>query len=93
MIVQKFEITDSFAGYIPALLPFGALLLTPVFGSLFDKKGKGASIMILGSILLVCVHLLFAIPSLNSFPNSHWISHIVRRCLFNGTSGHVAINC
>jgi len=68
MIVQKFEITDTFAGYIPALLPFGALLLTPVFGTLFDKKGKGATIMIVGSILLVCVHLLFAIPSLNSFP-------------------------
>ena len=68
MIVQKFGITDSFAGYIPALLPFSALLLTPVFGSLFDKKGKGATIMIVGSILLLCVHLLFAIPSLNSFP-------------------------
>lgn len=68
MIVQKFGITDSFAGYIPALLPFSALLLTPVFGSLFDKKGKGATIMIVGSILLVCVHLLFSIPSLNSFP-------------------------
>jgi nitrate/nitrite transporter NarK len=68
MIVQKFEISDTFAGYIPALLPFGALLLTPVFGSLFDKKGKGATIMIVGSILLVCVHLLFSIPSLNSLP-------------------------
>ena len=68
MIVQKFEISDTFAGYIPALLPFSALLLTPVFGSLFDKKGKGATIMIIGSILLVCVHLLFSIPSLNSFP-------------------------
>src|SRR5665648_71597 len=68
MIVQKFGISDSFAGYIPALLPFSALLLTPVFGSLFDKKGKGASIMIIGSILLVCVHLLFAAPSLNSLP-------------------------
>ena len=68
MIVQKFGISDAFAGYIPALLPFSALLLTPVFGSLFDKKGKGATIMIIGSILLVCVHLLFSVPSLNSFP-------------------------
>ena len=68
MIVQKFEISDSFAGYIPALLPLGALLLTPVFGGIFDKKGKGATIMIIGSILLVCVHLLFSIPSLNSLP-------------------------
>jgi len=68
LIIQKFGISDSFAGYIPALLPLSALLLTPVFGSLFDKKGKGATIMIIGSILLVCVHLLFSIPSLNSLP-------------------------
>ncbi len=68
LIVQKFSVTDSFAGYIPALLPFSALLLTPLFGGISDKKGKAATIMILGSILLVCVHLLFSIPSLNSFP-------------------------
>lgn len=68
MIVQKFGISDLNAGYIPALLPLSALLLTPVFGNLFDKKGKGATIMIIGSFLLVGVHLLFAIPSLNSFP-------------------------
>jgi nitrate/nitrite transporter NarK len=66
LIIQKFGIADDFAGYIPALLPFGALILTPVFGSLYDKKGKGATIMIIGSILLIFVHLLFAIPSLNN---------------------------
>lgn len=68
LIVQKFSVSDSFAGYIPALLPFSALLLTPLFGGISDKKGKAASIMIAGSVLLVCVHLLFSIPSLNSFP-------------------------
>lgn len=66
LITQKFEVNEAFAGYIPALLPFSALLLTPFFGSLYDKKGKGASIMILGSVLLVVVHLLFSVPSLNS---------------------------
>jgi len=68
LIVQKFSVPDTFAGYIPALLPFSALLLTPLFGGISDKKGKAATIMILGSILLVFVHLLFSIPSLNSFP-------------------------
>jgi len=68
LIVQKFSVTDALAGYIPALLPFSALLLTPLFGGISDKKGKAASIMVLGSILLVIVHLLFSIPSLNSFP-------------------------
>jgi nitrate/nitrite transporter NarK len=68
LIVQKFSVADTFAGYIPALLPLSALLLTPLFGGISDKKGKAASIMVLGSILLVIVHLLFSIPSLNSFP-------------------------
>ena len=66
LIVQKFGVSDDFAGIIPALLPFGALFLTPFFGNLYDKKGKGATIMITGSVLLLCVHLLFAIPSLNN---------------------------
>jgi nitrate/nitrite transporter NarK len=68
LIIQKYAVTDTFAGYIPALLPFSALLLTPLFGGISDKKGKAATIMIMGSILLVFVHLLFSIPSLNSFP-------------------------
>ncbi|HLP06336.1 MAG TPA: MFS transporter [Paludibacter sp.] len=68
LIVQKFDVGDAFAGYIPALLPFSALLLTPLFGGISDKKGKAASIMVMGSILLVVVHLLFSIPSLNSLP-------------------------
>ncbi|MGE5395145.1 MAG: MFS transporter [Candidatus Saccharibacteria bacterium] len=68
MIVQKFGISDTAAGWIPSLLPLGALLLTPIFGSMFDKKGKGATIMIIGSVLLVFVHLMFSIPSLNSYP-------------------------
>ena len=68
LIIQKFGISEVFAGYIPALLPLSALFLTPFFGSLYDKKGKGATIMIIGSVILLFVHLLFAIPSLNSLP-------------------------
>ncbi len=66
LIVQKFGVSDEFAGYIPALLPLAALFLTPFFGNLYDKKGKGATIMIIGSVILLCVHLLFSIPSLNN---------------------------
>jgi MFS family permease len=68
LMQQKFQISETFAGYIPAMLPLAALFLTPFFGSLYDKKGKGATIMIIGSIILLCVHLLFSIPSLNSLP-------------------------
>lgn len=68
LIMQKYGVSEDFAGIIPAMLPIGALVLTPIFGSFYDHKGKGASIMMIGSVLLVFVHLLFAIPSLNSLP-------------------------
>jgi MFS family permease len=55
------------AGAIPSLLPFGTLLLTPIFGSIYDKKGKGATIMIIGASLLIFVHIMFAIPALNNW--------------------------
>jgi MFS family permease len=67
-MINKFGVSEAWAGTIPGLLPFGTILLTPVFGSLYDRKGKGASIMILGSFLIVFVHLLFAVPFLN-----HWL--------------------
>ncbi len=71
-MVNKFGVAESWAGAIPGLLPFGTILLTPFFGNLYDRKGKGATIMIIGSLLIICVHLLFAIPVLN-----HWLIAIL----------------
>jgi predicted MFS family arabinose efflux permease len=68
LMIQKFHINDYWAGTLPSLLPFGTILLTPFFGNLYDKKGKGATIMIIGSLIIILVHLLFSVPFLN-----HWI--------------------
>jgi MFS family permease len=54
------------AGLIPALLPFGTILLTPLFGSIYDRVGKGATLMIIGSVMLTIVHIAFALPVLNT---------------------------
>ncbi len=62
LMVQKYGISDEQAGNIPAILPFAALFLTPFFGNLYDKKGKGATIMIVGAVILLLVHLLFSLP-------------------------------
>ncbi len=67
LMVQKFHVSDSLAGTIPAMLPFGAILLTPLFGGIYDKKGKGATIMILGSFLLIFVHALYSVPYLDNW--------------------------
>lgn len=68
LMVNKFNIDPGIAGTIPAMLPFGTMLLTPLFGSIYDRKGKGASIMILGAVLLIFVHAMFSIPSLREVP-------------------------
>lgn len=68
LMVNKFGIDPELAGTIPAMLPFGTMLLTPLFGNLYDRKGKGASIMILGAVLLIFVHAMFSIPFLRQTP-------------------------
>ena len=73
LMIIKYNVTPDLAGIIPGLLPFGTILLTPLFGSLYDKVGKGATLMIFGSILLTVVHILFAMPLLNVW----WFAVIV----------------
>lgn len=72
LMVNKFSVDPKLAGLIPGLLPFGTIILTPLFGNLYDRKGKGATIMIFGSILIILVHALFSVPFLN-----HWLIAIV----------------
>jgi len=40
-----------------SLIPMGTILFTPIFGNFVDKKGRAASLMILGSILLIFAHI------------------------------------
>lgn len=65
LMIEKYHAPEEYAGMIPALLPFGTILLTPFFGSIYDRKGKGATLMIIGSAMLTLVHILFAMPVLN----------------------------
>ena len=65
-----FSFKDIFAQWIvngpkaAAFLPMGTILFTPIFGNMVDKKGKAASIMLLGASLLIFSHAVFAfIPS------------------------------
>ncbi len=70
LMVNKFGVSEDWAGVIPSLVPFGTIFLTPFFGSLYDRKGKGASIMILGSLILVVVHVIYFLP----FITSVWVA-------------------
>lgn len=65
LMVQKYHVAPALAGAIPSLLPLGTLFLTPFFGNLYDRIGKGSTLMVIGSVLLIGVHLLFMLPLLN----------------------------
>jgi hypothetical protein len=44
-----------------SLIPLGTILFTPIFGNYVDKKGKAASLMILGSFLLIFAHISLSV--------------------------------
>ena len=60
-------VTYCYMGYmrqsaesIFAVFPLLAVLITPILGNYVDYKGKAASMLILGSLLLIACHLTFA---------------------------------
>ena len=71
LMVFKYGVSENLAGLIPAMLPFGTIFLTPLFGGIYDRYGKGATLMLIGSVLLTLVHAVFALPVTN------WIIAIV----------------
>ncbi len=73
LMVQKYGVSTNMAGIIPGLLPIGAIILTPLFGSLYDRIGKGATLMISGAVMLIFVHAMFAMPFLNVW----WFATII----------------
>lgn len=66
LMVIKYGVAEDIAGTIPSMLPYGTIVLTPLFGYVYDKIGKGATLMIIGSVLLTVVHAVFALPEVNA---------------------------
>lgn len=48
------------AGAIFSVFPLLAVGITPILGNFIDKKGKAASMLVFGSMLLIVCHLTFA---------------------------------
>ena len=46
---------------IISLFPLGAAILTPLLGFFLDFRGRGATMLILGSLLMVICHSIFAL--------------------------------
>ena len=66
LMVNKFGVSDKWSGLIPSIVPFGTIFLTPFFGGIYDRKGKGATIMIIGALFLIIVHFIYWFPSITN---------------------------
>ncbi len=69
LMISKYNVEAGLAGLIPAILPFTSIVLTPLFGGWCDKRGRGATMMVIGSVMLTVVLAVFAMPG-----NSSWLA-------------------
>jgi len=60
-----FAAAQQQAGSLNSLLPFSAMIATPLFGLLADKIGRRATLMMFASLLLMPVYLMIAYSSLS----------------------------
>ena len=60
MLQCNLHFSAADAGLVFFVFPLGAAAVTPFLGNYLDHKGKGASMLILGAILMIICHLVFA---------------------------------
>lgn len=60
MLQCNLGISAEAAGRVFFVFPIGAGIITPFLGNFLDRKGKGATMLILGALLMIICHLTFA---------------------------------
>ena len=53
--------TAEQAGQVFFVFPLGAAAITPFLGNFLDRRGKGATMLIFGALLMIVCHLSFAL--------------------------------
>ena len=60
MLQCNLGLSAETAGLIFFWFPIGAAAITPFLGNFLDKRGKGATMLIYGALLMILCHLTFA---------------------------------
>ena len=66
VLVNKYGLDPVTAGWIVSLLPYGTIVLTPLFGTIYDRIGRGATLMLTGCALVFVCHVVLALPVVNT---------------------------
>lgn len=67
MLECRLGISNKEASDIFSYFPIGAMFLTPALGAFLDYRGKGATMLIIGSMLMISCHLVFALVPAEMF--------------------------
>ena len=62
LMVMKYGVDPDIAGFFSSIAPFGTILMTPLFGAVYDRYGKGVTLVITGALMLTAVHFGFSLP-------------------------------
>lgn len=63
LMVMKYGVDSDLAGFFSSIAPFGTILMTPIFGYIYDRYGRGVSLVIAGAAMLAFVHFSFSLPT------------------------------
>ncbi|WP_370453847.1 MFS transporter [Proteiniphilum sp. X52] len=67
MLESRLGMTTVEAGNLFSYFPIGAMILTPFLGWFIDHKGKAATMLFAGSLLVIICHLIFAMTPVENF--------------------------
>jgi len=76
MLQCNLGFTEENAGLVFSVFPLGAAVITPFLGSFLDYKGKGATMLIFGALLLIICHITFAL-ALPALKETEYLGTIV----------------
>ncbi len=62
LMVMKYGVDPDIAGFFSSIAPFGTILMTPLFGLVYDRYGRGITLVITGALMLAAVHFGFSLP-------------------------------
>ena len=66
LLINKYGVDAVTAGWITSILPYGTIVLTPLFGMLYDRLGRGSLLMLIGCVMVTFCHICLALPILNN---------------------------
>lgn len=74
MLESNLGFDTQTAAQVFMLFPFGAMIITPFLGAFLDHKGKGATMLMVGSVLMILCHGIFALYPFGTDTLSTWVA-------------------